>query len=73
MVDEILANILPGDHVHYKTYDETCSRCRDKIHEDEVPLLIWQSDPEDNNKANYMYAYCERCSLQLMGMKTDGV
>ena len=48
--------ILPTDHVHVGTYDETCSRCRKAIGEDEVPLLMWL--PPDGDR---MLAYCNAC------------
>ena len=46
--------IWPIDHD--PGYDETCSRCRRAIPEDEIPLLLWL--PPDQTR---MLAYCERC------------
>ena len=47
--------IRVNDHLHVGTYDETCSRCRRAIREDEVPLMLWI------NQAHDMYAYCTDC------------
>ena len=49
--------ILPTDHVHVDTFDETCSRCRKTIAEGDVPLLAWL--PPDGKK---MLAYCTACT-----------
>ena len=48
-----IASVLPGgilgtDRLHVRTYDETCSRCRQPIPEDAVPLLLWVGDGEDS-------------------------
>ena len=59
--NKIKVNISIFDHVHYKTSDETCSRCRRKLLEDEVPLRFW---PESNT--DYMLIYCEDCSPDLL-------
>lgn len=60
-VNEIKANILPTDFVHYMTSDDTCSRCRRAIDEDEVPLRFWPAS--DTNK---MLVYCEACSDEVL-------
>jgi hypothetical protein len=48
--------ILDTDHLHYKTSDETCSRCRRKLNEDEIPLRFWPK-----SDTNYMLIYCDDC------------
>jgi hypothetical protein len=47
--------IKPEDHWHIRTTDDTCSRCREPIPEDDVPLLLWRNGGHD------MLAYCEGC------------
>ena len=47
--------ILPTDHWHRGKNDDTCSRCRREIGEDEVPLLLWANDGHD------MLIFCEAC------------
>lgn len=47
--------ILPADHVHRKTNDRTCSRCRWAVPHAEVPLLLWLNDGND------LLIYCETC------------
>lgn len=48
--------VLPDDHVHHVTNDGTCSRCREVVPDDQVPLMVWFGrDGED------MLAYCEVC------------
>jgi NAD-dependent SIR2 family protein deacetylase len=43
-------------HLHYITSDNTCSRCRRKIPDDDIPLRFWpKSDPR------YMLIYCDDC------------
>lgn len=45
------------DHEYFETSEERCSRCRNDIGEEEVPLLLWrQSD------SRYMYIFCEECT-----------
>ena len=48
--------VLATDHWHVGTYDETCSRCRKPIAEDQAPLLLWGGDNGD-----WMLSYCEDC------------
>lgn len=48
--------ILPDDHWHILTNDDTCSRCRKPISEDEFPLLIWSGTGKN------MLSYCEACT-----------
>ncbi len=50
--------ILATDHIHAPAYDETCSRCRRPIPDEEVPLLLWL--PPDQVG---MLAYCDRCQV----------
>lgn len=47
--------IRASDHLHVGTNDDTCSRCRRAIREDEVPLMLWV------NGGNDMYIYCNDC------------
>jgi hypothetical protein len=48
--------VLPDDHWHLMTYDETCSRCRKPVPEDENPLIIW------SGCGNNMLVYCDQCA-----------
>ena len=54
--DLVPGGVLPTDFCHVKTFDETCSRCRKAIPEDDIPLLLWIGDGEN------MYAYCRDCN-----------
>jgi hypothetical protein len=47
--------ILPSDRLHVGTYDETCSRCRKPIPEEQVPLLLW------TNHGNDLFSFCCDC------------
>ena len=47
--------ILPDDHWHILISDDTCSRCRKPIPEDQVPLMLWSGD------GSRMLSYCETC------------
>lgn len=52
--------MVPGgikstDFVHRRTNDNTCSRCRVKVPEEQVPLLLWAQRGED------LLIYCEDC------------
>ena len=53
---EIHVAVLNSDHVNHKTSDGKCSRCRQPIREDEVPLKLWCGVPND------MWVYCEICT-----------
>jgi hypothetical protein len=46
--------ILATDHIHVKTNDGTCSRCRKVVPDDEVPLMFWLSGEN-------MLIYCGTC------------
>lgn len=48
--------VRPDDHVHHITNDNTCSRCRWKVPDDEVPLLVWIGE-----KGEDLLIYCETC------------
>lgn len=48
--------VRPTDHVHRITNDDTCSRCRKPVPEDEVPLMLWVNGDED------MLIYCQACT-----------
>ena len=47
--------ILVTDHWHIGTNDNTCSRCRQVVPDDQVPLMLWDSSGEN------MLIYCEPC------------
>lgn len=51
--DIIPDGILPTDHWHVDTYDQTCSRCRETIPDHHVPLQFYQ--------CKSMLSYCETC------------
>lgn len=51
----IPGGIKPTDHWHVRTNDDTCSRCRKEVPEEDVPLLLWSQDGEN------MLIYCEAC------------
>jgi hypothetical protein len=54
-IDQIIpGGILPTDHVHRMTNDDTCSRCG-KSTENEVPLMLWSEDGND------MLIFCDAC------------
>ena len=57
--------IEPTDHVHVGTNDDTCSRCRAPIAEDEVPLRLW--DESGHN----MLIYCEQCTASTLTVHGD--
>lgn len=46
---------LPTDHLHHKTNDQTCSRCRWTVKHGEVPLMLRLNDGQD------LLIYCETC------------
>ena len=48
--------ILATDHVHRVTNDGTCSRCREPVAEDDVPLMLWFGRGGDD-----LLIYCTRC------------
>lgn len=55
-IEELIpGGILPTDHRDVGLYDETCSRCRKPIPEEQVPLQMWLNNGED------MYSYCCDC------------
>ena len=47
--------LKPTDHWHRMTNDNTCSRCRAPVSDDDVPLMLWSEDGND------MLIYCEAC------------
>jgi hypothetical protein len=47
--------ILPSDHLHVKTNDRTCSRCRREIDDEAVPLMLWIEPGDD------MFIFCPSC------------
>lgn len=60
MTPEQLAQMIPGgikptDFRHVGTNDNTCSRCRKAVPEEQVPILLWLHD------GNTMLIYCEDC------------
>ncbi len=56
------AKIMGTDVWYYLTSEEKCSRCRRDFREDECPLRFWKEDDAD-----YMLAYCEDCSPEVLG------
>lgn len=46
--------ILATDHVHRMTNDGTCSRCRKRVPDEEVPVMFWLSGDD-------MLIYCGDC------------
>ena len=52
----IPGGVLESDHAHVGSSDETCSRCRRPIRDDEVPLRCWEGD------GTVMWIYCGGCS-----------
>jgi hypothetical protein len=55
-IDQIIpGGIKASDHLHVGTNDNTCSRCRKAIEEDECPLMLWANDGND------MWIFCEAC------------
>lgn len=54
--------ILPGDHWHRGRLDGRCSRCRLPVPEDDVPLMIFDSEGDTT------LVYCETC----LGQKNHG-
>lgn len=58
----IPGGIKPTDFCHKETNDNTCSRCRRAIREDEIPITLWRdSDPND------MWIFCNDCTPNLAG------
>lgn len=53
--------IRKTDVLFVETHDGTCSRCREEIAEDEVPLLLWPNPEETGGEL--MYAFCTRCAF----------
>lgn len=53
--DMVPGGIKPTDHWHIKTNDNTCSRCRKPVPDDEVPLMLWANGDND------MLIYCQEC------------
>ncbi len=55
-------DILESDHVNHDTSDELCSRCRNPVKEDEIPLRVWSHDGKD------MWIYCPPCRDEVLGI-----
>ena len=55
LTEIIPGGILPTDHWHRVTDDGTCSRCRQSVPDEDVPLRLWQNNGSD------MLTYCEAC------------
>lgn len=53
--DLVPGGIVRSDHLHVGSYDETCSRCRRSIPEEQTPLLLWVNSGDD------MYSFCGVC------------
>ena len=59
-----ISTFVPGgifktDRLHHITNDDTCSRCRRPIREDEVPLMLWPNGGWD------MYLFCNDCTKRV--------
>lgn len=52
----IPGGIRASDHAHVGTSDESCSRCRRPLREDEVPLRCREGD------GTVMWIWCDDCS-----------
>ena len=52
----IPGGILPTDFLHVDTCDDTCSRCREAVAEDDVPLMLWKGD------GGSMFVFCSKCT-----------
>jgi hypothetical protein len=49
-------DVRASDHIHRVINDGTCSRCRQPVPDDSVPLMLWLgADGED------MLIYCQGC------------
>lgn len=48
--------IKASDHLHRVMNDGTCSRCRNEVSDEHVPLLLWVGDDGRD-----MYIFCEEC------------
>jgi hypothetical protein len=57
IADVVPGGLLPTDHVHVRTNDGTCSRCRRACDDDDdnIPLLVWIGDGER------MLIFCQDC------------
>jgi hypothetical protein len=57
LTDFVPGGLRPTDHVHIRTNDRACSRCRRAIDDDdELPLMLWLGDGER------MLIYCWDCT-----------
>ena len=55
-IDQLLPGGIRGDdHWHRGRNANICSRCREDVPEDDVPLMLWSQDGND------MLIYCEKC------------
>lgn len=54
--DLIPGGILESDHRHHITNDNTCSRCRRLVAENEVPLMAWVGEEGED-----LLIYCSAC------------
>ena len=55
-IDQFVPGGLKGtDHWHRNRNDNTCSRCREDIAEDDVPLMLWSANGHD------MLIFCGKC------------
>lgn len=54
-----LGRLRPTDVLFHMTHDGTCSRCREKVSEEEVPLMLW---PQRGGGVD-MYVFCGRCAF----------
>ena len=58
-IDQLIPGGIRGDdYIHRGTNDNTCSRCREEIAEEDVPLMLWTNDGHN------LMIYCEACLRQ---------
>ena len=56
VLDQMIpGGVQPADHWHVGRDDGTCSRCRQPVPDDDVPLRLWRKNGHE------MLTYCERC------------
>jgi len=62
--DNVLtANVLESDHLYFDTMHDKCSRCRELLRKEDVPLILWKEDKR------YVYVYCPSCTDDVVGGK----
>jgi len=59
----IRLDIKESDHVNHDTSDLLCSRCRNPVKENDIPLKVWKHDGKD------MLIYCPSCKHLVIRLK----